>query len=66
MTRESPQAVWAVPLAVIAALVALQFVLPAYHHTNMARILLLAVFPCGPDDRDVHFLPAGVAPPGRK
>ena len=37
----------ALHLAVIAALVALNFVLPAYHHANLARILVLAVFAMG-------------------
>jgi branched-chain amino acid transport system permease protein len=34
-------------LAVIALLFALQFVLPAYHHTNLARIMVLASFAIG-------------------
>ena len=34
-------------LAVIAVLFALQFVLPAYHHANLARIMVLAVFAMG-------------------
>lgn len=34
-------------LAVIALLFALQFVLPAYHHANLARIMVLAVFAMG-------------------
>jgi branched-chain amino acid transport system permease protein len=34
-------------LAVIAALFAAQFVLPSYHHTNFARIMVLAVFAMG-------------------
>jgi branched-chain amino acid transport system permease protein len=38
---------WAVPLAVLALLLAAQFVLPDYHHTNVARILILAVFAVG-------------------
>ncbi|HWA36740.1 MAG TPA: branched-chain amino acid ABC transporter permease [Burkholderiales bacterium] len=37
----------ALHLAVIAALFALQFVLPPYHHTNVARILVLAVYALG-------------------
>lgn len=37
----------ALHLGVIAALFALQFVLPAYHHGIMARILVLAVFAMG-------------------
>lgn len=39
--------VWALHLGVIAALFAAQFVLPPYHHTNMARIMVLAVFAMG-------------------
>ncbi len=35
------------PLVVIAALVAVQFVLPDYHHISMARILILASFAVG-------------------
>lgn len=34
-------------LGVIALLFALQFVLPAYHHANLARIMVLAVFAMG-------------------
>jgi len=34
-------------LAVIAVLFALQFVLPAYHHTNFARIMVLACYAIG-------------------
>lgn len=37
----------ALHLAVLAVLLALQFVLPAYHHTNLARIMVLAVFAMG-------------------
>ena len=37
----------ALPVAVIAGLFALQFVLGDYHHTNMARILTLACFAVG-------------------
>jgi branched-chain amino acid transport system permease protein len=33
--------------AVLAALFAMQFVLPAYHHTNVARIMIYAVFAMG-------------------
>lgn len=38
---------WGVALAVIAILAAAQLVLPDYHHTNMARIMVLAVFAIG-------------------
>lgn len=34
-------------LAVLAALFAAQYVLPSYHHTNIARIMVLAVFAMG-------------------
>ncbi len=44
MTRPGPGALRGLPLAVIAVLVAEQFVLPDYHHTNMARILIFASF----------------------
>jgi branched-chain amino acid transport system permease protein len=36
-----------VPVGVIAALALAQFVLPEYHHTNMARIMVLATFAVG-------------------
>lgn len=39
--------VWALHLAVIAALFAAQFLLPSYHVTNLARIMVLAVFAMG-------------------
>lgn len=38
---------WALHLAVLAVLVALQFVLPAYHHGNFARVMVLATFAIG-------------------
>ena len=38
---------WCVPLGVIAALALAQFALPDYHHTNMARIMILATFAVG-------------------
>jgi branched-chain amino acid transport system permease protein len=38
---------WCVPVGVIAALVLAQFALPDYHHTNMARIMVLATFAVG-------------------
>lgn len=37
----------ALHLGVLAALLALNFVLPAYHHTNLARIMVLAVYAMG-------------------
>lgn len=39
--------VWGLHLAVIAALYAAQFILPQYHATNLARIMVLAVFAMG-------------------
>ncbi len=42
--RDSP---WRVPLVVIALLLAAQFVLPDYHHGNMTRIMVFAVFAIG-------------------
>ena len=39
--------VWALHLGVIVLLVALNFALPAYHHANLARIMVLAVFAMG-------------------
>jgi branched-chain amino acid transport system permease protein len=38
---------WLAPLALIGLLAVMGFVLPAYHHNNMARILVLAVFAMG-------------------
>jgi branched-chain amino acid transport system permease protein len=38
---------WALHLAVLAALLALNWLLPPYHHTNLARVLVLAVFAMG-------------------
>jgi branched-chain amino acid transport system permease protein len=43
-TRDNP---WRVPLVVFALLLAAQFVLPDYHHTNMTRIMVFAVFAIG-------------------
>ena len=37
----------ALHLGVLAALFALQFVLPAYHHTNVARIMVLSAYALG-------------------
>ena len=39
--------VWSLHLAVIATLFAVQFVLPQYHATNLARIMVLAVYAMG-------------------
>ncbi len=38
---------WLLHLGVIALLFALQFALPAYHHTNVTRIMLMACFAAG-------------------
>ena len=35
---------FALHLGVIALLFALHFVLPPYHHTNLARVMVLALF----------------------
>lgn len=47
MTGASPWRVWALHGAVIALLFGLQFVLPAYHHTSLARILVMAAYAVG-------------------
>ena len=39
--------VWALHLAVLLALVLAPLLLPAYHATNLARIMVLAVFAMG-------------------
>lgn len=39
--------IWTLHLAVIAALFAAQFLLPQYHATNLARIMVLAVYAMG-------------------
>jgi branched-chain amino acid transport system permease protein len=46
---ESPRLgrAWLLHLAVIALLLGLQFVLPAYHHKNLARIMVLACYATG-------------------
>ena len=38
---------WRTPMIVLALLLAAQFVLPAYHHGNMTRIMVFAVFAIG-------------------
>ena len=38
---------WALHLAVVAGLLALNWLLPPYHHTNLARVMVLAVFAMG-------------------
>jgi branched-chain amino acid transport system permease protein len=47
MMRAPAAAPWAVPAGVIAALALAQLALPDYHHTNMARIMVLATFAVG-------------------
>jgi len=44
MTGRQQHSPWRTPMIVLALLVAAQFVLPAYHHTNMTRIMVFAVF----------------------
>ncbi len=39
--------IWALHLGVLALLFALQFILPAYHHGNLARIMVLASYAIG-------------------
>ncbi len=46
MTRHGLK-IWALHLGLIAVLLALNWVLPAYHHTNLARIMVFAVFAMG-------------------
>lgn len=46
MSRSFDRAL-ALHLGLLALLLALNFVLPAYHHTNLARIMVLAVFAMG-------------------
>ena len=47
MRAEGFATLWAPPIAVLAALLALQFVLPDYHHTNLARIMVLGALAVG-------------------
>jgi branched-chain amino acid transport system permease protein len=47
MSGTRAAASWGVPVGVIAALALAQFGLPEYHHTNVARILVLATFAVG-------------------
>src|SRR5690554_5379793 len=44
---EGARRAWLLHLGVIALLFALQFALPAYHHTNVTRILIMATFAIG-------------------
>jgi branched-chain amino acid transport system permease protein len=47
MIPSATQRSWLLHLGVIALLLALQFVLPAYHHTNLSRIMVMASFAIG-------------------
>ncbi len=44
MTGRKQHSPWRTPVIVLALLLAAQFVLPAYHHTNVTRIMVFAVF----------------------
>ena len=39
--------IWALHLGLIGVLLVLNWALPAYHHTNLARIMVLSVFAMG-------------------
>ncbi|MBL8708276.1 MAG: branched-chain amino acid ABC transporter permease [Rhodospirillaceae bacterium] len=45
--RLADRRIWGLHLGLIAVLFLLQFVLPDYHHTNVARILVLATYAMG-------------------
>jgi branched-chain amino acid transport system permease protein len=47
VTVRAPGKAAALHLAILAALFLLQFVLPAYHHTNVARIMVLSAYALG-------------------
>ncbi|MCK5619372.1 MAG: branched-chain amino acid ABC transporter permease, partial [Candidatus Krumholzibacteria bacterium] len=47
MSRRSAGKVFALHLGILALLFVAQFVLPAYHHTNLARIMVLATYAVG-------------------
>ena len=47
MSRQSAGKVLALHLGILALLFAAQFVLPPYHHTNLARIMVLATYAVG-------------------
>jgi branched-chain amino acid transport system permease protein len=47
VSARAPGKTIALHLAVLAALFLLQFALPAYHHTNVARIMVLAAYALG-------------------
>ena len=45
--RASEGHVWAVHVLLLALLFSIQFVLPDYHHMNVARIMVYAIFATG-------------------
>ena len=47
MTKALTRGRWPLAFALLAGLLVLQFLLPDYHHTNVARILVLAAFAIG-------------------
>lgn len=47
MMPGSARRAWLLHLGVVAALFALQFVLPAYHHSNLSKIMVMASFAVG-------------------
>lgn len=47
MTLSTSRRVWLLHGAAIALLFSLQFVLPAYHHTSLARIMVMAAYAVG-------------------
>lgn len=44
---QHPRKIWALHLGLIVLLLVLNWLLPAYHHTNLARIMVLSVFAMG-------------------
>lgn len=47
MSRQAPRAVVGLHLLIVAVLLGLQFVLPPFHHTMVARVMVLATFAVG-------------------
>ena len=45
--NRNPKKVFGLHLAILFVLFLMQFVLPAYHHTTVARIMVLAVYAMG-------------------
>jgi branched-chain amino acid transport system permease protein len=45
--RDPARRAWSLHLAVILVLFSLQFILPAYHHTNVARIMVYSILAIG-------------------